>query len=63
MKKHSIKLILTQEQLQSLVQFAEQEKEYWYDKNKEETEDWSKIRDQLAYELDMITDYPFKQNV
>jgi hypothetical protein len=60
-KAYAVKLQLTVDQLQSLIQHAEEEKEWHLIHGGEpEVREWDKVRDQLAYELDMITDYPWK---
>lgn len=56
-RTYKIKLELTVDQLQTLIQHAESEKEKALGLSNDN--DWSKVRDQLAYELDMITDYPW----
>lgn len=60
MKSVLIKIELTPAQLESLVQFSEDEQEYWEGLGSVvDAEQWSTLRDKLAYELDMIVDFPF----
>jgi hypothetical protein len=61
MKEYVIKLTVTVDQLQSMIQHAEDEKEWHLVHGGEPAvKEWDKVRDELAYHLDMITDYPFK---
>jgi hypothetical protein len=55
--KHLIKLSLSIDQIQSLIQYTELKKsEVSYNESKE----WEKVRDVLAWHLDLITEWPFK---
>ena len=56
MEKYQIKLRITIDQLQSFIQHVEKVKS---ECDCEDGKEWEKVRDDLAYELDMITDYPF----
>lgn len=62
-RSYQIKIDVTTTQLAQLIAFTEDEQEYWANLSKEDAEQWAKLRDALAYNLDMIEDYPFDKNI
>lgn len=60
-RTYKITLEVTADELRTLIQHAELEKnKVFFSRNKEIFDRWHKLRDDLAYHLDMITDYPWK---
>lgn len=59
---HSVKVKLKIDQLQTLINHAQEEADYWLTFGQQsEAEEWARIRDEFAYEMDMITQFPFKK--